>query len=231
MSWKSVLSLFNRDDLYTQALEESHQMLDIGLKMFDASVESLRRFDDGTIPVDVYAMDKQVNRFERDVRRKVMTHLTVSGPADLSSGLILVSVVIDIERIGDYAKNIYDLARWHPRRLEAGSLESEVADIEQRVGELFRVMVDAFKTSDVDKARKIMVDYKEKLSADCERLVMRIVGGEVTDLSPGDTAALVLYIRYLKRISAHSRNLVSGIVNPFHRIGYREKSPKSPDEA
>jgi phosphate transport system protein len=227
MSWKSVLSLFNRDDLYTQALEESHEMLDIGLKMFEASVESLRRYDDGTLPVDVYAMDKQVNRFEREVRRKVMTHLTVSGPADLSSGLVLVSVVIDIERIGDYAKNIYDLARWHPRRLDAGSLETEVSDIETRVGDLFRLMVDAFKSSDVEKARTIMLEYKEHVSAECERLVMRIVAGEVNDLSPGDTAALVLYIRYLKRISGHARNLVSGIVNPFHRIGYKEKKPKS----
>jgi phosphate transport system protein len=227
MSWKSVLSLFNRDDLYTQALEESHEMLDIGLKMFEASVESLRRYDDGTLPVDVYAMDKQVNRFEREVRRKVMTHLTVSGPADLSSGLVLVSVVIDIERIGDYAKNIYDLARWHPRRLDAGSLETEVSDIETRVGDLFRLMVDAFKSIDVEKARTIMLEYKEHVSAECERLVMRIVAGEVNDLSPGDTAALVLYIRYLKRISGHARNLVSGIVNPFHRIGYKEKKPKS----
>jgi len=223
MSWKNVLSLFRKDDLYTQALEESHQMLDIDLKMFEASVESLRRYDDGTIPVDVYAMDKQVNRFEREVRRKVMTHLTVSGPADVASGLVLVSVVIDIERIGDYAKNIYDLARYHPRRLDAGSLESEVADIETRVAGLFRLMVDAFKANDADKARTIMLEYKSGISADCERIVMRIVSGEVTDLSAANAATLALYIRFLKRIAGHSRNLVSGIVNPFHRIGYKEK--------
>jgi phosphate transport system protein len=223
MSWKNLLSLFRKDNLYAQALAESHQMLDIDLEMFEASVESLRRYDDGTMPIDVYKMDKQVNRFERDVRRKVMTHLTVSGPADVASGLMLVSVVIDIERIGDYATNIFDLARYHPRRLDAGSLEAEVIAIETQVAELFRLMVDAFKTSDVDKARKIMLDYKEKLAAECEGIVKRIVSGEVTDLSASDAATLTLYIRYLKRIAAHSRNLVSGIVNPFHRIGYKEK--------
>jgi phosphate transport system protein len=223
MSWKNVLSLFKRDDLYTQALQESHQALDIDLQMFEASVESLRRCDDGTIPVDVYALDKQVNRYERDVRRKVMMHLTVSGPADVASGLVLVSVVIDIERIGDYATNIFDLARYHPRRLDAGSLEAEVTAIETQVTDLFRLMVDAFKTSDVEKARKIMRDYKEKLAFECEEIVKRIIAGEVTDLSASDAATLTLYIRYLKRIAAHSRNLVSGIVNPFHRIGYKEK--------
>ena len=29
--------------------------------------------------------------------------------------------------------------------------------------------------------------------------------------------------RYLKRIAAHSRNLISSIVNPFERIGYKEQ--------
>ena len=33
---------------------------------------------------------------------------------------------------------------------------------------------------------------------------------------------LTLDYRYLKRIAAHSRNLVSSIVNPFERIGYPE---------
>src|SRR5690606_1318050 len=159
-------------------------MLDIALGMFDASVESLRRRDDGSIDIDIYELDKDVNRFERDVRRKVMTHLAVSGPADLASGLVLISVVIDIERIGDYAKNIYDLARWHPRRLHGGSLEADVAEIEARVGELFRDMAEAIKSSDIDKARHIMVTYKEQLSAECEELVGRIVSGGVTDLAP-----------------------------------------------
>lgn len=229
MSWKNVLGLFRRDDLYDQALADSHQMLDISLHMFEPSIESLRRCDDGTVPVDVYALDKQVNRFERNVRRKVMTHLMVSGPADVASGLVLANVVIDIERIADYAKNIYDLARYHPHRLHAGSLEAEVVDIETRVGELFRLMVDAFKTSDVDKARTIMLDYKSRLATECEGIVMRIVSGAVTDLAADDAATLVLYIRYLKRIAAHSRNLVSGIVNPYHRIGYKEKPDSAPD--
>ena len=34
--------------------------------------------------------------------------------------------------------------------------------------------------------------------------------------------AFALYLRFLKRIAAHSRNLASSVVNPFHRIGYPE---------
>ncbi len=225
--WKNLFNLFRKDDLLTQALRESHAMLDLDLKIFEASVSSLRRSDSSEVEVDIYLIDKKINAYERDVRRKVLTHLSFSGSADLASGLILVSVVIDIERIGDYAKNIHDLARAHSARLAAKSLEPEVAAIEERVAGLFRDTVAAFRTSDVEKSRAIMVDYKEGLSARCDDLVNRIVSGRVTDLSGGEAAAIALYVRYLKRIGAHSRNIITSVVNPFHRIGYREKTDRS----
>ncbi len=227
--WRNLFSLFRKDTLFTQALAESHQMLDIDLRMFEASVESLRRSSDGAIEVNLREMDKEINRFERDVREKVLTHLAVSGPSDLSSGLVLVSIVIDIERIGDYAKNIYDLARYHPERLDGGSLEPEVADVESRTTTLFRDMVTAFRTSDQEKAREIMIDYKGALSADCEKIVEKIVRGKAPDLDAGTSAAISLYVRYLKRIGGHSRNIVTSVVNPFPRIGYREKKRNGND--
>ena len=118
--FKQIFELFKADSLYEQALVECYEMLEIDREMFNESVKSLRASDTADIPIDIYAMDKKINEFERDVRRKVMTHLVVSGNEDLGSGLILVSVVVDIERIGDYTKNIYDLAVQHPKKLTAG---------------------------------------------------------------------------------------------------------------
>jgi len=224
MLWKNLFNVFRKDDLYTQALHESYAMLDMDLSMYEASVQTLRKTASTDVAVDIYALDKKINAYERDVRKKVMTHLTVSGPSDLSSGLVLVSVVIDIERIGDYAKNIYDLARSHPERLHGGSLENEVTEIETRVTQIFKDMVGAFKTNDVEKSRVIMTNYKEGLSSLCDDLVNRIVSGKVTDLDAANAATVVLYVRYLKRIAAHSRNIITSVVNPFHRIGYREKN-------
>lgn len=228
--WKNFFNVFKQDDLYTQALHESYTMLDLDLSMYEASLETLRRTSTTDVQIDIYGLDKRINSYERDVRRKVMTHLTVSGPADLTSGLVLVSVVIDIERIGDYAKNIYDLAKSYPEPLHGGSLEPEIADIESRVTVIFKEMVSAFKNNDVEKSRAVMADYKETLSATCDDIVNRIVAGKVADLDPAKAAAVALYVRYLKRIAAHSRNIMTSVVNPFHRIGYREKAPK-PNEA
>lgn len=221
--WKALINYFNQDDLYTQALRECHAMLDLDLEMFKSACKTLRQQDDCQTTIDIYATDKRINEFERDVRRKVLSHLAVTGSSGLSSGLALVSVVIDIERIGDYSKNIYDLAQAHPSRLTGGSLEQDIAEIERTVDRLFSQTVKAFKESNADGARAVMSGYKEELSARCDQVVDSIVSGKDVGLTPSEAAALALYIRYLKRIAAHSRNIMTSIVNPFHRIGYREK--------
>lgn len=220
--FKQIFELFKSDSLYEQALVECHEMLEIDREMFNESTKSLRTSDTAEIPIDIYAMDKKINEFERDVRRKVMTHLVVSGNEDLGSGLILVSVVIDIERIGDYTKNIYDLAVQHPKKLSAGSLEETLSDMEKSTQEFLNKAIDAFKTQDIDAARKLMTDYKKDISSISNEIVNDLVSGKNNEFSFDQASALCLYARYLKRIAAHSRNLVSSIVNPFERIGYPE---------
>ena len=220
--FKKVFELFNSDSLYNQALEECYEMLEIVRKMFNESIETLRQSDTADISIDIYAMDKKINEFERDVRRKIMTHLAVSGKEDLGSGLILVSVVIDIERIGDYTKNIYDLAVQHPARLKGGEFEDKLTNIEESTKNFLNDTIDAFKNQDIEKARKLMLDYKTDISSVSAEIVDSIISGKNTDFTSMESGSLCLYARYLKRIAAHSRNLVSSIVNPFERIGYPE---------
>jgi phosphate transport system protein len=175
------------------------------------------------VKFDIYDADKGVNRSERGVRKKVMTHLVISGGTNLASGLSLVSVVIDIERIGDYTKNIYDLAVHHPLRLEGGPVEDKLQKVEALVSSDFKSMIEVFKDRDEDKARLIMNNYKDGLSDACEEISNSILTGTVTGLNSSDATAVSLYARFLKRIASHSRNIVTSVVNPFHRIGYREK--------
>ena len=161
--FKQIFEMFKSDSLYEQALSECHEMLEIDREMFNESINALRTSDSAEIPIDIYAMDKKINSFERDVRRKVMTHLAISGSQDLGSGLILTSVVIDIERIGDYTKNIYDLAVSYPKKLNAGTFEDKLTTIEHNTKDYFNRTIDTFKTQDIDSARELMGNYKEEL--------------------------------------------------------------------
>ena len=84
--FKQIFEIFKSDSLYEQALSECHKMLDIDLSMYKESIKSLRESDSADIDIDIYEMDKKINEFERDVRRKVMTHLAVGGKEDIGSG-------------------------------------------------------------------------------------------------------------------------------------------------
>jgi len=221
--FKQIFEIFKSDSLYDQALSECYEMLDIDLTMFKESIKSLRESDSTDINIDIFAMDKKINEFERDVRRKVMTHLAIGGKEDIGSGLVLVSVVIDIERIGDYTKNIYDLAVNHPKKLIGGSIEDRLSEIEKISFNLFEESIYAFKNQDIEKARGLMGHYKDNISSQSDAITNEIITGEVSDLDVGSASAVGLYSRYLKRIAAHSRNIISSVVNPFERIGYPEK--------
>ena len=219
---KELFNILKSDSLFDQALSECYEMLDIVDQMFKTSTRSLRKESQESYPSNIYEMDKKINHFERDVRRKIMTHLTVNPQQDLSSGLALVSVVIDIERMGDYTKNIYDLAIQYPKKLDAAKYEPKVSKMEQDVTNFLKSAIEAFKSQDIDLARKLMEDYKTDISSVSNDIVNEIVSNESSLLGGSQSGALCLYLRYLKRVSAHSRNLVSSIVNPFERIGYAE---------
>ena len=219
---KEFFNLLKSDSLFEQALNDCHEMLEIVREMFNSSTNSLRSPKTEENPLNIYEMDKKINHFERDVRRKIMTHLTVNPQQDLSSGLVLVSVVIDIERMGDYTKNIYDLAVKYPEKLSTGKYEDAISKMENDAKEYLNQTIDAFKNQDIELGRKLMEEYKTDISAVSNEIVNEVVASRDSELSAGQASALCLYIRYLKRISAHSRNLVSSIVNPFERIGYPE---------
>lgn len=220
--FKQIFKLFKSDTLYNQALNECYEMLDIDLEMFQESIHVLRNQDDSKSKIDIAKTDIKINKFERSVRRKVMTHLAVSGTEDLGSGLILTSVVIDIERIGDYTKNIYDLSKFYSKRLNGAELEKDLAEVEENVIALFQNSIKAFKEQDIELARQLMKDYKENISKQSDKITNDIISGKI-NIEADRATAIAMYSRYLKRIAAHSKNLISSIVNPFERIGYKEE--------
>lgn len=223
--FKKFRELFGSENLLDQAYETTVTMLETDFEMYKAARHSLRESETAELQIDVRKKDKQINKFERQVRRNVLTHLTVAGTANLVPGLILVSIVIDVERIGDYTKNIVDLAVGHPGKLRGGSFESALNDIETAVIENFDLAITVLKSQDKKHGQQIMKS-EEGISKQCEKIVADLLSKPDESINQQDAVAVALYSRHLKRINAHVTNIASSIVNPFPRIGFREK-PKS----
>ena len=220
--FKKLIELWRSDNLLTQALNDSKKMLNSTCQMFTESVKSLRESDSGKMGMDIYAKDRMVNKYQREVRRKVLKHLAIAGGTNLIPGLILINIVIDIERIGDYTKNIMDLAIAHPKRLRCGIYEEDIKGIEQGVTRMFEEIVPALKASDKKAARQ-MIESDWWMIKRCDEVVTGLIKAQDRTLSSADAVSTALYARYLKRIAAHLMNVTSSVVNPFERIGFREK--------
>ena len=219
---KELQQLFRRKNLIEEAMDASLEMLRNDWEMFTESVKSLRESDNGEMALNIEDKDVKINEYEREVRKKVLTHLAVSDVSDLHPGLVLISIVIDIERIGDYTKNIVDLAQNHPGRLEVKGWEEEVKSIEEIISRNFGVLIQAFQDGEVEPA-KILLNELWKVKKQCDRINMTLLKSENLDFKVNDAVAFALYMRYLKRVAGHMMNIATSLVNPFHRIGYRSE--------
>ena len=223
--FRFLKELFTSDNLLQQAFTATAEMLRDDFLMFEESVKSLRHSDTGEIQIDIYAADKKINKYEREVRRKVLTHLAMAQPGDVSLGLVLISVVIDVERIGDYTKNIAELAKAHPKRLHAFKYEEKLVEAEKNIDEKFKNVTEAYSKSNEAMAAELMRQHKD-ISNWCDSVITELITNPPPDIMVGHAVVLAMYVRYLKRISAHLSNIVSSVVNPFPRIGYRYKDKK-----
>ena len=137
--------------------------------------------------------------------------------------MVLMNMVIDIERIGDYSKNILDLAIYYPEKLNTKHLHPELHEIEQVVKSRFDKTIDAINTEDIELANKLLKGFKKQVTTASDRIVNNIISGELNLDTGSEAAAVALYARYLKRIGSHLKNITTTVINPIDSIGYQSK--------
>ncbi|KKN06960.1 hypothetical protein LCGC14_1071950 [marine sediment metagenome] len=215
--FREFFQLWKKAGLLNEALEETEKMLLVAKNMFSFSLRVL--MDKEKEEEDIYKIDRELNKLQRNVRRKILEHLSINPQQDVTSCLVLITIVIDIERIGDYSKNLIELSHKYPQRLKGKYIE-RIREIEKEIEELFDGTISAFKNADIDLAKQIM-ERHAKIAVHCEKVVEDLI--EDTEVSSRMGIIYALLARYLKRVSAHLKNIASGVVNPFHRLGYKPK--------
>ena len=94
------------------------EMLDLGSSMFTYTTGVIIQGDsDADKQEMLYDRDIRINKLERRIRRRVVSHLSVRGTtAEVPSALIFMNVVKDAERIGDYIKNLHEVVENDARK-------------------------------------------------------------------------------------------------------------------
>jgi phosphate uptake regulator len=175
----------------------------------------------GEVNRELRATDQDVNRLEREIRREILVHTSVFGGIETPVVLVYMSIVKDIERVGDYCKNLLDLAR-------DGANFSEVPDAEEwrrLTTELLQYITDAgaaFQTRGVTRCRELLSRGDKMLDYFDERVSYLVKHGA----DEPQAVARALAYRYLKRVVAHLTNLLSAVVMPMDRLDYYDEDPE-----
>ena len=221
--FKDLVNIWKSEDSLSQAWNESNDMLHLSHEMFNDAVDALRSGEKNKVIKSIKLRDEKINSYHREIRKKVVTYYSVSKDvSNIDSGLVLINIVVDIERIGDYSKNILDLAKHYPKKFVSEKFSEDLRIIEKSVINRFSTTIQAVENMDERIADELIASYRDDLGKLSDNLVASSISGEVEIGKENKTASVALYARYLKRIGAHLKNITSAVVNPFESIGYNK---------
>jgi phosphate uptake regulator len=170
---------------------------------------------------ELRSTDQKVNQLEREIRRELAVHASVFGGIHTPAVLLYMSIVKDVERVGDYTKNLLDLA------LDGANFTRvpDTGDWVELRQEISRYIVESgetFRDRDGRRARGLLTRGSQLLDVFDERVTQLVRAAD-----PGPQAvARALAHRYLKRVVAHLMNLLSAVIMPLHSIDFFYEDPE-----
>jgi phosphate uptake regulator len=218
---KELLSLFGPHNPLSDMANEFTEMLSITCEQVLRAGEHC--FGDAPTAEQrtaLYRRDVKVNKLERSVRKRVIAHVSLGGnQGHIPYCLLLMSLVKDAERIGDYAKNLAEVREVLPEGFPDDELAAELQEFRAEIESSFKVTGDVFSRSDRDEAVALIRAGRD-LARRSDRLILRVAAA---DHDARVTTALVLATRYYKRIGGHVLNILSSVVMPLHKLDYYDE--------
>jgi len=219
-----VMSFFRRPEEggLSQIDAQVQRMINDARHTFDLAMNALTGGPVATIADEVRRTDRQINVTEMEIRRELVVHASVHGGVDTPEVLVFMNMIKDLERIGDYNKNIFDLA-------DDGVSMAEAPDLDQMLGyrdeisSRIALMGELLTTRDEDRARAYIARGDE-MRRDFDARIIELLHSTETAMVAVPRALLY---RFLKRVTAHSLNVVSAIVMPVDRLGYFDEDTRT----
>ena len=190
-----------------------------------ASAAVLSGADPESVAQDIRTTDEHINNAEQALRGELVTHVAVHGTADIGSVLSYTLLIKKIERIGDQAKNILDLAEEGVSLVGEEDI-SELIEVRRVISSMFAEAADLMAETTTEQARDFY-DRATKLRHSIENKIRDYMHSE----EPGFYAVprAVLY-RYWKRIVANLAGVVTGVTEPLQNQGYTDDGQTDLDD-
>lgn len=215
--FKSFLSFWTGKDFLSKILEDFNIMNEDTEVMFISVLKKLLEHkEEPGLKDKIYSVDKRVNALEREIRKRIVEHLSLQPTVDVPACLLMMSVVKDSERIGDYCKNLYEVTELLEKPLDIDRYRELFDGIDKSLIEEFRKTRDAFQKSDEQLAKDVL-NLETSVVKRCDQIVRKLAGSE---LETNEAVCLTLVARYFKRISAHLANIGSSVILPISDLDF-----------
>lgn len=195
------------------------EMLEIVQKMYttvmDAIISETAQKED--IQNKVQLWDRQIGEYEESIRRDLLINISKSGnvEAGISRKLIMLALVKDSERMGDYIKNIF---RVFIKKQKVFLDDYKKDFIEQRewTEKAFPKLIKALTTDDLNEAQ-ILCQQAHQMSKKAGSVVEMLMKDPRSSKTPVASSLMFLFH---KRLLRHMFNLGSSIVMPYQQVNY-----------
>ena len=170
---------------------------------------------DAELASQVVADDLEIDGLEAEIHEFTVRLLALRQPMarDLRQIVAALRIAPDLERIGDYAKNVYDLVKYGAD-FENAPDRKELSAYRDRVSHLIGEAAEAFAARDTEHAQRL-INKADRFLDDYDAQVKAAYRWEGT---ASDAVSRALYFRFLKRITAHVMNFLTSLVMPVDRL-------------
>lgn len=226
--FKNLVDFWRGKDFMTSVLEEFEKMLDNAKEMFDLVCKRLIYNEDVKDLEDrVYSIDRNINELEREIRKRITEHLVLRPSVDVSTSLLLMSVVKDAERLGDYCKNLYEVVKLLEKPLDKKVYSGLFDGMDKTISDFFNKTKEVFRESD-EKGAMLLWEYERKIVKECDKIIEKL---SKSDFSVNQAVCFTLIARHFKRLSAHLANIGTSVVLPISDLDYFDERRKEDDNS
>ncbi|MDA2993845.1 MAG: PhoU domain-containing protein [Actinomycetota bacterium] len=214
-----VLSFFKKGESPLDRIShETVLMLGDARHSFDlASTALLAGADAAAVGADIRATDDRINSAEQRLRSELVVHIAVRGGDDIGLVMGCTLLLKKIERIGDQAKNILDLAEDGISLAGAPDID-EFMTRRQVISQMYVEASNILVSLDTAAAQAFL-NRSMAMNRECEQKIHEYMRSE----EPGHWAVprAVLH-RYWKRIVANLAGIVSSAIEPIQTLDYAD---------
>ena len=196
------------------------EMLTDSMRIYDLSMNCLLGDTNlDTVRDDLYSTDKKINELHRDVRREMIIHSAVnSRNLDIPLLLSYMTMSKDIERIGDYCKNLFEIAETGNTFTQGDELDDYI-ELRNDIGKLIIYLQSCLNFEDESKVQDL-ITLGSSLSTNLDDKITALLENKEKVQYP---VATTLFFRYLKRIVSHIVNAATALIMPTDKIDYLDE--------